>query len=246
MQMTGNTILITGGGTGIGLAFAKRFVVRGNHVIICGRRAEPLAAAKSETPGLETIQCDVSTEANRIALAEEVITKFPTLNVLVNNAGIGNRHPPVLQPQDWASHRQELATNLEAPMHLSMLLGPYLAKSPVGAIINVSSGLGFVPSATGPTYCLSKAALHSFSQTLRYQLKTTSLDVVEVIPPMVATGMGGQPRTMGVDVDVFADSIFERMEKGENEIGYGTAEARRLASRVELDAYFDQLNPPKS
>ena len=242
MRMTGNTILITGGGTGIGLAFAKRFVARGNHVIICGRRAEPLAAAKSETPALETIQCDVSTEANRMALAEEVIAKYPSLNVLVNNAGIGSRHAPIPQPQDWASHHQELAINLEAPMHLSMLLAPHLAKSPFGAIVNVSSGLGIVPIAALPTYCLSKAALHSFSLTLRYQLKSTSLDVAEIIPPSVNTK---PPMTQaGVDLDVFADSIFERLEKGENEIGYGTSETRRLASRAELDAYFDQLNPP--
>jgi uncharacterized oxidoreductase len=243
MYMTGNTILITGGGTGIGLAFAKRFASRGNQVIICGRRAEPLAAAKSETPALETIQCDVSTDANRIALSEEVVAKFPALNVLINNAGIGSRHAPLLQPQDWASHRKELATNLGAPMHLSMLLGPHLAASPFGAIVNVSSGLGFVPLAALPTYCLSKAALHSFSLSLRYQLKDTSLDVVEIIPPSVNSGAPGTHT--GVDLDVFADSIFERIEKGENEIGYGTSETRRLASRAELDAYFEQLNPAK-
>lgn len=243
MQMTGNTILITGGGTGIGLAFAKRFVARGNRAIICGRRAEPLAAAKSETPALETIQCDVSAEPNRIALAEEIVAKFPALNVLVNNAGIGKRHAPLLQPQDWASHHQELAINLEAPMHLSMLLGPHLAKSPFGAIVNVSSGLGIVPMAALPTYCLSKAALHSFSLSLRYQLNATPLDVVEIIPPSVNSGLPGTQT--GVDLDVFADSVFERLEKGENEIGYGTSETRRLASRAELDAYFEQLNPPK-
>jgi uncharacterized oxidoreductase len=243
MYMTGNTILITGGGTGIGLAFAKRFVARGNHVVICGRRAEPLAAAKSETPALQTIRCDVSTEANRIALAEEVVTQFPALNVLVNNAGIGSRHAPILQPQDWASHRKELATNLGAPMHLSMLLGPHLATSPFGAIVNVSSGLGFVPLAALPTYCLSKAALHSFSLSLRYQLKDTSLDVVEIIPPSVNSGVPGIHT--GVDLDVFADNIFERLERDENEIGYGTSETRRLSSRAEMDAYFEQLNPPK-
>jgi uncharacterized oxidoreductase len=151
MQMTGNTILITGGGTGIGLAMAKRFVTRGNKVIICGRRAEPLAAAKSEIPALETLQSDVATEAARIALVEEVTAKFPALNVLVNNAGIGLPHAPPPQPQDWDAHRQELAINLEAPMHLSFLLAPHLAKSPFGAIVNVSSGLGIVPMAAAST-----------------------------------------------------------------------------------------------
>ena len=244
MQMTGNTVLITGGGTGIGLAFAKRFSSRGNRVIVCGRRAEPLAAAKSETPALETMQCDVSTEVNRIALDEEVVAKFSALNVLVNNAGIGRRHAPLLQPQDWASHRKELSTNLEAPMHLSMLLGPHLATSPFGAIVNVSSGLGIVPMANLPTYCLSKAALHSFSLSLRYQLEHTSLDVVEIIPPAVNSGLPGAHA--GVDLDVFADSIFSRLEEGENEVGYGTSETRRLANHAELDAYFEQLNPSRT
>ena len=242
MKTTGNTILITGGGTGIGLAFAKRFAARGNEIIICGRRAEPLLATKSELPTLNTIQCDVSTPENRTALAEEIVAKFPALNVLVNNAGVANRHAPIPQPQDWSSHRQELTINLEAPMHPTMLLAPHLAKSPSGALINVSSGLALVPMGAAQTYCLSKAALHSFSQTLRYQLKTTSLDVIEVIPPLVNSGAAGTQH--GVDLDAFADSIFERMEKGESEIGFGTSETRRLASRAELDAYFDQLNPP--
>jgi uncharacterized oxidoreductase len=244
MRMTGNTILVTGGGTGIGLAFAKRFAARGNHVIICGRRAGPLAAAKADTPAFETVQCDVATESGRAALADQVLARFPGLNVLVNNAGAGHRHAPLLQPQDWSAHRLELATNLEAPMQLTMLLGPHLAKAPFGAIVNVSSGLAFAPTAAMPTYCLSKAALHSFSLTLRHQLKDTSLDVVEIVPPLVNTAMGGAPITAGVDLDVFADSIFERLENGENEIGYGTAEMRRLASRQELDAYFEQLNAP--
>ncbi len=230
MQMTGNTVLITGGGTGIGLAFAKRFVARGNQVIICGRRAEPLATAKSETPALETIQCDVSTEANRIALAEEVVAKFPALNVLANNAGIGNRHAPVPQPQDWASHRRELAINLEAPMHLSFLLASHLAKSPFGAIINVSSGLGIVPMAAASTYCLSKAALHSFSLTLRYQLKTTSLDVVEIIPPMVGHSSGFQPGTQtGVDRRTSSPTAFSS--------GWRRAKARSATARPRRAAW---------
>jgi uncharacterized oxidoreductase len=105
-------------------------------------------------------------------------------------------------------------------------------------------GLGIVPMAALPTYCLSKAALHSFSLSLRYQLNNTSLDVIEIIPPAVSSGFSGIHT--GVDLDVFADSIFERLEKGEKEIGYGTSETRRLASRAELDAYFEQLNPPKN
>jgi uncharacterized oxidoreductase len=241
--MTGNTILVTGGGSGIGLALAKRFATRGNRVIISGRRAEALEAAKRENPGFETLQGDVSNEAGRIALVEAARTRFPDLNVLVNNAGIQNRPAPLLQPQDWSAHKAELATNLDAPLHLTMLLLSHLAKAPFGAVVNVTSGLAFAPFAIMPTYCLTKAALHSFTLSLRHQLKETAIDVVEIVPPAVNTDLGGPGlHTFGVNVDAFADSIFARLEKGEAEIGYETSEARRLASRQELDAYFAQMN----
>jgi len=243
MRMTGNTILITGGGSGIGLALAKRYAARGNRVVIGGRRAEALAAAKRDTPAFETLPCDVSSEAGRVALAEEAVARFPALNALVNNAGIENRPPPLLQPQDWSAHRTEIAINLEAPLHLTMLLLPHLSKAPFGAVVNVTSGLAFAPVAAMPTYCLTKAALHSFTLSLRHQLKNTAIDVVEIVPPAVNTDLGGPGlHTFGVDLDAFADSIFARLEKGETEIGHETSEARRVASRQELDAYFVQMN----
>jgi len=246
MKMTGNTILVTGGGTGIGLAIAKRFVARGNRVVVSGRRAEALAAAKAATPELETLPGDVSTEAGRLALADEARARFPALNVLVNNAGIQNRPAPLLQPQDWSAHRLELATNLDAPLHLTMLLAPHLAKAPFGAVVNVTSGLAFAPYAIMPTYCLTKAALHSFTLSLRRQLQDTTLDVVEIVPPAVNTDLGGPGlHTFGVDVDAFADSVFARLDAGETEVGYETSEVRRLASRQELDAYFAQMNAPR-
>ncbi len=246
MRMTGNTILVTGGGSGIGLALARRYAARGNRVVISGRRAEALAAAKRDMPALETLRGDVSSEAGRVALMEEVIARFPALNVLVNNAGIQNRPAPLLQPQDWSAHRAELATNLDAPLHLTMLLLPHLAKAPFGAIVNVTSGLAFAPIAFMPTYCLTKAALHSFTLSLRHQLKDTTLDVVEIVPPAVNTDLGGPGlHTFGADLDAFADSIFARLENSETEIGYETSEARRLASRQELDAYFAQSNAPR-
>ena len=246
MRMHGNTILVTGGGSGIGLALAKRYAARGNRVIISGRRAGALATAQRDTPALETLQADVSTEAGRLALAEEALARFPDLNVLVNNAGIQNRPAPLLQPQDWSAHRTELATNLDAPLHLTMLLLPHLAKAPFGAVVNVTSGLAFAPFAIMPTYCLTKAALHSFTLSLRHQLKDTGLDVVEIVPPAVNTDLGGPGlHTFGVDLDDFADSIFARLDKGETEVGYETSEVRRLASRQELDEYFAQMNGPR-
>jgi uncharacterized oxidoreductase len=246
MQMTGNTVLVTGGGSGIGLALAKRFAARANKVVISGRRADILAAAKQATPAFEILPGDVATEAGRIVLAEAARTRFPSLNVLVNNAGIQNRPAPLLEPQDWAAHKLELATNLEAPMHLTMLLLPHLARAPHGAVVNVTSGLAFAPLAIMPTYCLTKAALHSFTLSLRHQLKDTKIGVVEIVPPAVNTDLGGPGlHTFGVNVEAFADSIFARLDKGETEVGYETSEQRRLASRPELDAYFAQMNAPR-
>ena len=247
MQMTGNTILITGGASGIGLALAKRFAARGNTVIASGRRADVLATAATAVPGLQTLRADVSSEAGRVALAEEAAQKYPTLNVLVNNAGIQQRPAPLTQPQDWYAHKTEIATNLEAPLHLTILLLPQLMKATAATIINVTSGLAFSPLAAMPTYCLTKAAMHSFTQSLRHQLSATKIDVIEIVPPAVNTDLGGPGlHTFGVDVDAFADYCFVMLDKGATEFGFGTSEERRLSSHAELAAYFGKMNAPRS
>lgn len=243
MNMTGNTILITGGASGIGLALAKRFSARGNSVIIAGRRAEALADAKRSVPALHTLVADVSTEAGRIALAETALAQFPALNMLVNNAGVQKRPAPLTQTQDWSAHKAEIATNLEAPMHLSMLMIPHFLKAPSAAIINITSGLAFVPIAFMPTYCLTKAAIHSFSQTLRHQLRETQIGVIEIAPPAVNTDLGGPGlHTFGADVDAFADHCFVMMDKGAVEFGYESSETRRVAGFQEREQAFAQMN----
>ena len=247
MQITGNTILVTGGGSGIGLALAKRFVMRGNRVIVCGRRNAALAEAKREMPPLDILLGDVSTDAGREALVTEALQRFPALNVLVNNAGIQRRPAPLLQPQDWAAHKLELATNLEAPMHLTMLLLPHLAKRAHGAVLNVTSGLAFVPLAAMPTYCLTKAALHSFTQSLRQQLRDSKIAVVEIAPPAVNTDLGGPGlHTFGVDVDAFADHVFVCLGRGETEFGYQSSEERRVANHEQREQTFATMNAPRS
>jgi uncharacterized oxidoreductase len=163
--------------------------------------------------------------------------------VLVNNAGIQNRLPSLQQPQDWSRHRTEISTNLEAPMHLSMLLLPHLLKQPDAAILNVTSGLAFVPLAFMPTYCATKAALHSFTLSLRQQLKGSSVQVIEVIPPAVNTDLGGKGlHDDGVPLDQFADHAIAQIEKGSLEFGYQFSEKGRLASRAELDGIFAAMN----
>lgn len=242
MNTTGNTILITGGASGIGLAFAERLVGMGNKVIVCGRRQEVLDEARASIEGLQTRVCDVADETDRVALFHWATTEFPTLNVLINNAGI-QRRLQLTTPEPWAATRQEIAINLEAPIHLSQLFLPHLLAKNEAAIINVTSGLSFAPLANVPVYCSTKAALHSFTLSLRQQLKQTSMEVIEVIPPAVNTDLGGPGlHTFGEPLDEFADAIMEGLQQGQREIAYGSAIRSSRASREELDEISESMN----
>lgn len=244
MDFRSSTILITGGASGIGFALARRFLALGATVIACGRRAGQLKLAQEQEPRLHAIQCDVSREAERVRLVEQATRDFPGLNVLINNAGIQNRPPPLRQPQSWDGYRQEVATNFEAPMHLSMLLVPHLVRAGEGAIINVSSGLAFAPMSFMPCYCATKAALHSFTLSLRHQLHSTGVSVVEVVPPKVNTDLGGKGlHDDGVPLQEYADAAFQGIIEGKLEAGFGTSELLRRASREQLDDAFGRMNP---
>lgn len=243
MKLDQNTILITGGGSGIGLALAKRFVKAGSQVIICGRRAEALSLAKKECPELITFTCDISNETSRQKFFEALTSEFPSLNVLINNAGIQNRPPPLIATQDWSQHRREIATNIEAPLHLSMLFIPHLMKQENPRIINVSSGLAFAPISLMPTYCMTKAALHSFTLSLRHQLRDTPIKVTELIPPAVNTDLGGKGlHNDGANLDQFADHCMKKLAAGELEFGFESSETRRLAAKNAMDPFFLMMN----
>ncbi|HEX8736076.1 MAG TPA: SDR family NAD(P)-dependent oxidoreductase [Pyrinomonadaceae bacterium] len=242
MQLSNNTILLTGGASGIGYAFAERFLAAGSRVIICGRREDKLREAKEKHPQLQTRVCDVGDEAERIALFDWATSEFPRLNVLVNNAGI-QRRVNLTEAEDWQRTRSEIAINLDAPVHLSRLFIPHLLEQERPAIINVTSGLAFVPLANVPVYCATKAALHSFTMSLRQQLSATPISVIEVAPPAVDTDLGGAGlHTFGVPLDEFADAVFQRLPQGEQEIAYGTAQKASRASREELDEIFKYMN----
>src|SRR3982750_2095250 len=188
MRLSGNTILITGGGSGIGLAMAKRFAERNNEVIICGRREDKLREVTKLLPGLKWRGCDLAKAAERDALAEWVAAELPGLNILVNNAGI-QRRVDLTKPESWEDTESEIAINFDAPIHLSRLFFPLFANQTEAAILNVTSGLSFVPLANVAVYCATKAALHSFTLSLRHQLKATPIEVVEIIPPAVDTDL---------------------------------------------------------
>src|SRR5262245_38736971 len=174
MNLSNNTVLVTGGASGIGLAIVERFLKAGSSVIACGRRPEKLAAAQARCPALVTRVADVALPAERERLASWVTEQHPRLNVLVNNAGI-QRRVPLASHEPWDVAHEEIAANLEAPIHLSRLLIAHLSKQASSAVINITSGLAFAPLAQVPIYCATKAALHSFTLSLRHQLSDTAI-----------------------------------------------------------------------
>jgi uncharacterized oxidoreductase len=199
MKTTGNTILITGGGSGIGRGLAEAFHALGNHVIIAGRRKQALDETTAANPGMASLTLDIEEPANIRSFAAQLATRYPALNVLINNAGIMRPEKLEAQQSDLADAEAIVATNLLGPIRLIAALLPLLQKQPHSTIMNVSSGLAFVPMVPTPTYCATKAAIHSYTQSLRYQLQASTTEVLELIPPYVATDlMGGadDPRAM--------------------------------------------------
>ncbi len=237
--MVEHTLLVTGGATGIGLAFAERFLAAGHTVAICGRREDKLAAAKAKHPALVTFRADVASAADRVRLRDEALAALPELDTLVNNAGVQRRDRFRGATPSWDEREGEIATNFDAPVHLADLFLPHLLGRPSATLVNVTSGLAFVPAPFAPVYGATKAALHSFTMALRHHLANTAVRVVEIVPPMVNTDLGGVGlHDAGVPLAEFADAVMARYEAGELEIGYQFAETARKASREESDAAF--------
>lgn len=240
MDTSGNTVLVTGGATGIGFALAEALVNRGNRVVICGRRVERLRAAKKRIPALHIRVCDVSTRASRESLARWVTFRFPSLNVLVNNAGIQRVVDFRKGGRDLPHVDAELATNLAAPMHLSALLVPHLRKRKPAAIVNISSGLAFTPVAVVPVYCATKAAIHSFTLSLRHQLRDTTVRVFEVAPPIVDTELSRRrdrpPGTMSAQE--VAAGILDALQRDTPEVALGLA----ANLHMQREALFSVIN----
>jgi uncharacterized oxidoreductase len=246
MTLTGNTILITGGGSGIGRALAEELHLLGNHVLIAGRRKEPLEETTAANPGMKWLQLDIEDAATLRNFAQKLTTEFPALNVLINNAGIMRPENLLDQPADMADAEAIVATNLLGPMRLTAALLPHLRKQPHAAIMNVSSGLAFVPLALTPTYCATKAAIHSYTQSLRYQLRESSVDVQELIPPYVATDLldgRDDPRAMPLDKYIAeVMRILKANPKAEEIAVENVKPLRNAAESGRYDAVFNGMN----
>jgi uncharacterized oxidoreductase len=243
LNLTDNTILITGGAGGIGLALATRLLDEGNQVIACGRNADALAKAQREAPGLVTRICDIADPGSRASMVEWLKADHPGLNVLINNAGVQYRRD---FHDDTAVDAldQEVAINFTAPIHLIAELLPTLRRQEAATIVNVTSGLAFSPMADMPVYCATKAALHAFTLSLRHQLKATSVRVVELAPPIVDTGLGGDTRSAGaanrpmMSAADFATEALAQLRTDQDEILVGiSADTRRLG-----EALFERMN----
>jgi uncharacterized oxidoreductase len=245
MKLTDNTILITGASAGIGFGLAEALLQSGNRVLTCARRADRLERAQKLLPRLECLQCDIGATDGRRALVDWALARAPELNVLINNAGVQHKVSFTEGEDADARDFEEIAVNLQAPMHLVQLLIAHLKSRPNPAIVNISSGLAFTPAAFVPIYSATKAAIHSFSQSLRHQLRNTPVRVYECAPPLVESELhdhqkGPAPALSAMPTAEFVAACLKGLadDVEMNAVGFA---AGLYAEREKL---FSRLNPP--
>lgn len=212
MNTTNNTILITGGGSGIGQGLAEAFHKLGNQVVISGRRKDALDQVTAANPGMKSLTLDIENPESINSFAAKLIAEFPKLNAVIHNAGI-MRAEKVTDPTFKAADAEvTIATNLLGPIRLNAAILPHLLKQPKATIMTVSSGLAFVPLTATLTYCATKAAIHSYSVSLRHQLQATSVQVIELAPPYVQTQLMGEGQASDPNAMPLADFIAEVLD----------------------------------
>lgn len=247
MQMNGNTIFITGGGSGIGRALAEAFHRLDNQVIIAGRRTALLDAVAAANPGMQAVQLDIRNADEITRIADHLTAAYPALNVVIHNAGI-MIDEDVQAAEALAIAEATIATNLLGPIRLNTALLPQLLRQPRAAILTVSSGIAFVPKAGNPTYGATKAAIHSYTQALRYQLQDTHVQVIELIPPFVQTELQGPAQATNPHAMPLQDYINETMQilattPDVTEVIIERVKPQRFAeARGEYDTFFTQYN----
>ena len=242
MKLTGNTIFITGGGSGIGRGLAEAFHKLGNQVIISGRRAERLKATIDANPGMQAVELDITDPASIKAAASKLIADHPDLNVLINNAGI--MFPDgAAGPVDDDLLTSTVATNVLGPIRMTSALIEHLKSKDRAVIANVASVLGYVPLAVTAVYSATKAALHSYTLSQRYLLKDTNVSVIEIAPPWVRTElMNSSEEERAMPLDEFIAGAMQQLGTDANEILVGQAPAMRANPGPHEHAYVNQFN----
>jgi len=240
MKISNNKILITGGASGIGLALTERFIKENNTVIICGRRESALKEVSDKFPSVITKSCDLSVAAEREELFKWVADNHSDLNVLVNNAGI-QQWMSISDDNFFQRAKEEIAINIEAPLHLTSL---FIKLKSLETIINVTSGLSFVPFTKAPVYSATKAFFHSFTISLKHLLKSKNIEVIEMIPPALNTDLGGKGlHDYAPPVNDFIAAVFEQLKEGKTKLTFGFSEAMSKAAPDDVQKAFERLNP---
>jgi uncharacterized oxidoreductase len=254
MNTTGNTILITGGGSGIGRGLAEAFHKLGNQVIIAGRRQQLLDDTVASNPGMSSSILDIENAASIPGFAAKLITGYPALNAVIHCAGIMRFENLLAQPENLADVEAMVTTNILGPIRLTAALLPHLERQPHAAIVTVTSILAFLPLAIAPTYNATKAAIHSYTESLRRQLKHTTIQVLEIIPPYVQTELTGSKQTSDPRAMPLTDYLNQTMQifttqPNATEIVVERARPIRLAQQEGAERYntfFEQFNDAMS
>lgn len=247
MRVVGQTVLITGGGSGIGRGLAVALHEAGNRVVIAGRRVEALRAVAEEHPGIGYLQLDLTERQSIRQCVAAVEHEYPDLNVVVNNAGVIAMEDVDAPDPEAAS--QLFATNLLGPIVLTSLLIPMLKSRPDAAIVNVTSALAFVPMAIAPTYSASKAGLHAYTESVRFLLRDSGIQVIEVVPPRVQTEMAGPGDASTMTVDDFVGEMLRLMATDPKAGEVVVSAARGLREAEGNGVYAEQfavVNPDAS
>jgi uncharacterized oxidoreductase len=248
MELSNRTVLVTGGSGGIGRGMAQAFWRAKSTVIVCGRDRKKLAAMEEQFPEITGLRCDVGDPRQREDLAADVLGRFPDLDILVNNAGV-QRYIDLKHGYDeLKSGEDEIAINLISTVELTALFIGHLLQRPSAAVINVSSGLAFMPMLKTPVYCATKAAVHTYSLVLRQQLKDTSVQVIEIVPPMVDTDLNREGRDRahlkfrGIDLSEYIPTVIRGLEEDREMIFHG--DDGRVMSESRGESEMRLLTPP--
>lgn len=232
MQTSNNTILITGGTSGIGLELVRQFYGLGNNIVVASSNGKKLAELKSAFPKIEIISCDLGDSVSVRELIDYCLTEYKKMNIIINNAGIQHNYTWVDETNGYQKIEDEIQINFASPMQIIYGLLPILIEKQNSAIVNVSSGLAFVPKKSAPIYCATKSAIHTATKALRYQLEATSVKVFEIIPPLVDTAMTKGRGKGKISPKQLVDEFIRNFENDHFESNIGKVKLLRLIQRM--------------